>query len=359
MTILVVGNGMVGHRFVEAAVERGLLATHRIVVVGEERRRAYDRVHLSTLFDGAGADDLLLGDGRIYETNGVELITGDPVVALDSSARRATTGAGLVIDYDACVLATGSFPFVPPIPGSDAPGSFVYRTVDDLDAIRDWAARARRGVVVGGGLLGLEAANALRLLGLDTTVVEFAPRLMAVQLDDGGGRALRRHVESLGIEDVDRARVAEAIHGVWLSGMRLWTWVQDDAVAALARIAQYRRVGIVSNADGTVERDLGRFGVCQIGDGAGTSVEVIVDSTVVGVSKPNPEIFRFALEPMNLRPEQVLYVGDAYRYDVVGASRAGLQALHFDPYELCPDRDDHAHVAALEALVEDEAAHGQ
>ena len=200
MTILVVGNGMVGHRFVEAAVERGLLATHRIVVVGEERRRAYDRVHLSSLFDGAGADDLLLGDGRIYETAGVELITGDPVVALDSSARRATTGAGLVIDYDACVLATGSFPFVPPIPGSDAPGSFVYRTVDDLDAIRDWAGRARRGVVVGGGLLGLEAANALRLLGLDTTVVEFAPRLMAVQLDDGGGRALRRHVESLGIE---------------------------------------------------------------------------------------------------------------------------------------------------------------
>ena len=160
-----------------------------------------------------------------------------------------------------------------------------------------------------------------------------------------------RYVESLGIEDVDRARVAEAIHGVWLSGMRLWTWVQDDAVAALARIAQYRRVGIVSNADGTVERDLGRFGVCQIGDGAGTSVEVIVDSTVVGVSKPNPEIFRFALEPMNLRPEQVLYVGDAYRYDVVGASRAGLQALHFDPYEL-HDGAAHARARSLDELAD-------
>src|SRR4051794_6471030 len=210
MTVLVVGNGMVGHRFVEAAVERGLLATHRLVVVGEEPRRAYDRLHLSSLFDGAGADDLLLGDGRVYETDGVELITGDPVVALDSSARRATTGAGKVIEYDACVLATGSFPFVPPIPGSDAAGSFVYRTVEDLDAIRDRAARARRGVVVGGGLLGLEAANALRLLGLDTTVVEFAPRLMAVQLDDGGARALRRHVESLGI-DVRTNAAASAV----------------------------------------------------------------------------------------------------------------------------------------------------
>ena len=198
-TILVVGNGMVGHRFVEAAVERGLLDTHRLVVVGEERRRAYDRVHLSSLFDGASDTDLLLGDGRIYDTDGVQLITGDPVVALDSSARRATTGAGSVIDFEACVLATGSSPFVPPIPGADAPGAFVYRTIDDLDAIRAWAASSRQGVVVGGGLLGLEAANALRLLGLETTVVEFAPRLMAVQLDDGGGRALQRHVESLGI----------------------------------------------------------------------------------------------------------------------------------------------------------------
>jgi FMN phosphatase YigB (HAD superfamily) len=160
-----------------------------------------------------------------------------------------------------------------------------------------------------------------------------------------------RYVESLGIGDIDRARVAEAIHGVWLSGMRLWTWVQDDAVAALARIATLTRVGIVSNADGTVERDLGRFGVCQVGEGAGVNVEVIVDSTVVGVSKPNPAIFSFALEPMGLRPEQVLYVGDAYRYDVIGASRAGLQALHLDPYEL-HDGAAHARTRSLEQLAD-------
>jgi putative hydrolase of the HAD superfamily len=160
-----------------------------------------------------------------------------------------------------------------------------------------------------------------------------------------------RYVESLGIDDEDRERVAEAIHGVWLSGMRLWTWVQDDAVAALARIARLTRVGIVSNADGTVERDLGRFGVCQVGEGPGTNVEVIVDSTVVGVSKPNPEIFRFALEAMDLRAEQCLYVGDAYRYDVIGASRAGLQALHFDPYEL-HDGAAHARTHSLDRLAD-------
>src|SRR5437588_2837380 len=134
---------MVGHRFVEAAVEHELLRTHRLVVVGEEPRRAYDRVHLSSLFDGAAADDLLLGDGQLYETDGVDLVAGDPVVTLDAGPRRATTASGRVIPFDACVLATGSSPFVPPIPGTDAGGAFVYRTIDDLDAIRDWAAGCR------------------------------------------------------------------------------------------------------------------------------------------------------------------------------------------------------------------------
>lgn len=160
-----------------------------------------------------------------------------------------------------------------------------------------------------------------------------------------------RYVESLGIAEHDRPRVAEAIHGVWMSGMRLWTWIQDDAVSALARISKITRVGIVSNADGTVERDLGRFGVCQIGEGAGTSVEVIVDSTVVGVSKPDPAIFRHALEPMDLRPEQCLYVGDSYRYDVIGATRAGLQAVHYDPYEL-HDGAAHARARSLDLLAD-------
>jgi putative hydrolase of the HAD superfamily len=160
-----------------------------------------------------------------------------------------------------------------------------------------------------------------------------------------------RYVESLGIDDADRVRVAEAIHSVWLSGMHLWTWAQDDAVAGLARIAQLRRVGIVSNADGTVEAELARLGVCQVGAGAGTNVEVIVDSTVVGVSKPNPEIFRFALEPMKLRAEQCLYIGDAYRYDVIGATRAGLQAVHYDPYEL-HDGAAHARARSLDQLAD-------
>jgi putative hydrolase of the HAD superfamily len=160
-----------------------------------------------------------------------------------------------------------------------------------------------------------------------------------------------RYVESLGVVEADRMRVAEAIRGVWMSGMRLWTWIQDDAVTALARIAKVCRVGIVSNADGTVERDLQRFGVCQVGEGAGTTVEVIVDSTVVGVSKPDPAIFGFALEPLQLRAEQCLYIGDSYRYDVIGATRAGLQVVHYDPYDLHEDAT-HARARSLDQVAE-------
>ena len=131
-----------------------------------------------------------------------DLRLGEPARAIDRDRRVVVTDAG-EYPYDALVLATGSYPFVPPVDGTDLPGVFVYRTLDDLEAIRALRAHGRRAdrrVVIGGGLLGLEAANALRLLGLSTHVVEFAPRLMPVQVDEAGGAMLRRHVEELGLD---------------------------------------------------------------------------------------------------------------------------------------------------------------
>ena len=148
-----------------------------------------------------------------------------------------------------------------------------------------------------------------------------------------------RYVDALGIGDTQRSLAARALRDVWLSGLPLWTWRQDEAADALARVARHRRVGIVSNADGTVEAMLQESAICQIGHGAGTTVEVIVDSTVVGIAKPDPAIFDHALRPMGLRPERVLYVGDTYRYDVVGARAAGLKVLLLDPYGLHDDDD--------------------
>jgi nitrite reductase (NADH) large subunit len=197
-TLVVVGHGMVGHRFVEAATARELTDEYDIVVFGAEARPAYDRVAMSSYVDGTSAEELTLAHDSAY--GGIRRHLSETVVAIDRDQRVVRSASGLSVPYDVLVLATGSRPFVPPIEGHDAPGCFVYRTLDDLDLIRAAAGPATTGVVVGGGLLGLEAANALRCLGLRTHVVEMAPRLMPMQVDEGGGAVLRRHIEKLGLE---------------------------------------------------------------------------------------------------------------------------------------------------------------
>jgi len=198
--LVVVGNGMVGHRFVEAAAGRGVLPRYSCVVVSEEPRLAYDRVNLSKWFDGKSDAELSLVSEGQYEGLGVEVVRGEAVTALDREARVVRFASGHELPYDELVLATGSYPFVPPIPGKDLPGCFVYRTIDDLVAIRDAAGTAKRAAVIGGGLLGLEAAKALLSLGLETHVIEFAPRLMPLQVDEIGAAVLRARIEELGVQ---------------------------------------------------------------------------------------------------------------------------------------------------------------
>ncbi|MFJ8827057.1 nitrite reductase large subunit NirB [Streptomyces sp. NPDC102467] len=199
-TLVLVGHGMVGQRFLEAAAERGLTGTHRVVVLCEEPRPAYDRVHLTSYFSGTTPEELSMTDPEFIEKHGIELHLGDPAVEIDRATRTVRARSGLTVTYDALVLATGSYPFVPPVPGKDTTGCFVYRTIDDLYAIEEYAKKnATVGAVVGGGLLGLEAAGALQGLGLTTHIVEFAPRLMPVQVDEGGGAALLRTITGMGL----------------------------------------------------------------------------------------------------------------------------------------------------------------
>lgn len=197
--LVIIGNGMVGHHLVKTLVEQDGGSAWTIHVFAGENRPAYDRVHLSALFDDQTPEDLCLSPEQWYSDNRVALHLNDEVVDIDRENKTVITAGGTRQAYDALVLATGSYPFVPPIPGHDHENCLVYRTMDDLDAIKRCAGNAKRGVVVGGGLLGLEAANALRLLGLETHVVEFAPQLMPVQLDQTGGALLRKEVEALGV----------------------------------------------------------------------------------------------------------------------------------------------------------------
>lgn len=205
--IVVVGNGMVGQRFLEK-LPAG--QSFDITIIGEEPRPAYDRVQLSSFFAGKTAEDLNLVPAGFFEARGIEARLGERAVAIERDARVVVTAGGDQVAYDKLILATGSRPFVPPVPGRERNACHVYRTIEDLEAIRSGAAHARVGVVIGGGLLGLEAARALRDLGLETHVVELAPRLMALQVDDGGGAMLRRKIEALGVR-VHTGRSTRAI----------------------------------------------------------------------------------------------------------------------------------------------------
>jgi nitrite reductase (NADH) large subunit len=198
MKIVVIGHGMVGHKFLESLDEAGLHGA-QVTVLCEEPRAAYDRVHLSEYFSGKSAEDLSLVAPGFLERDNLVLKLNARATAIDRAAKTVTVDNGDVLAYDKLVIATGSYPFVPPVPGRDRKDCLVYRTIEDLEAMLECGSRSESGVVVGGGLLGLECAKALHDMKLQTHVVEFAPRLMAVQVDESGGRMLKKKIEDLGV----------------------------------------------------------------------------------------------------------------------------------------------------------------
>ncbi|MGH4029751.1 nitrite reductase large subunit NirB [Actinomycetota bacterium Odt1-20B] len=272
-TLVLIGHGMVGQRLLETLAERGALIDPadpagpgwQVVVLAEEDKAAYDRVHLSSAFTGSGEDELSLCTPEFIARHGIELRLGDPAEHIDTAARTVTTTSGTRFAYDALVLATGSYPFVPPIDGADARGCFTYRTLYDVESLTAYAKAGdrRTGVVIGGGLLGLEAAGALRTLGLQTHVVEFAPRLMPLQVDDGGAAALRATIEGMGV----------AVHtGVGASSVE----TDADGAARTLHLSDGRTISadVVVFSAGVRPRDrLAREAGLAVGDRGGVVVD--------------------------------------------------------------------------------------
>ncbi|HWB37220.1 MAG TPA: FAD-dependent oxidoreductase, partial [Rugosimonospora sp.] len=193
MKLVVAGNGPVGHHLVTRLRDRDPDGAWEVTVLAEETRPAYDRTRLSEYFHGSTMTDLTL-----EPVPGTTLRLGRPAEEIDRERRMVITRDG-EYRYDALVLATGAYPYVPPIPGAGLGGCFTYRTADDLTDLEAYALGRQHALVLGGGLLGLEAANALRLLGLRTHLVEQAPHLLTGHLDAGGAQVLRGQVEGLGI----------------------------------------------------------------------------------------------------------------------------------------------------------------
>lgn len=198
--IIVVGNGMVGHRFCDQLHTYDANNEFELLVFGEEPRPVYDRVNLSKFFEGLGAEGLAMATADWYSERDIQLRTGTRVAAVDTESKCVTCDNGVTESYDILVLATGSSPFVPPVPGVDKEGVFVYRTIEDLEAIALYAKNVSHAVVIGGGLLGLEAAKAAQSLGLEAAIVEFAPRLMPRQLNDAASDVLAEQIHALGVD---------------------------------------------------------------------------------------------------------------------------------------------------------------
>ena len=277
--VLVIGNGMVGHHFVEQLVASEYPCD--ITVLSGENRLAYDRVYLSSWFTGATAADLAMTDEETYTKWGVNFKLNAWVESIDRKNKTVSTKTD-TFNYDVLVMATGSYPFVPPIPGNDQPHCLVYRTIEDLQAIEASAAVSKTGVVVGGGLLGLEAANALKQAGVETHVVEFAPQLMAVQLDGQGGDLLRTKIEDLGVT-VHTQKATQVIEAgeqsryrmVFADGSHLETDMilfsagirPSDALGRSAELAVGERGGIViNNQCQTSDPDIYAIGECALWD---------------------------------------------------------------------------------------------
>ncbi|MBA3460324.1 MAG: nitrite reductase small subunit NirD [Deltaproteobacteria bacterium] len=304
--VVVVGNGMVSHRFCERLVEHDRAGRYRLVVCGEEPRPAYDRVHLTEYFAHGSADQLSLGSAAWYADHGIELRVGTRVASIDRGRREVATSGDQVIAYDALVLATGSAPFVPAIPGIDKPGAFVYRTIEDLDAILSWCQTARRAAVIGGGLLGLEAARAVLDAGLETHVFEVAPRLMPRQLDTVGAALLETSIRELGVHVHLGAQIA-AIGG-------------DGVVRRVELVGQAPiEVDIVIVSAGIRPRDeLARAAGIAIGERGG----VIVDDRMC---TNDPDVFAIG--------EVALHAGTTYGLVAPGYEMAEVLAKRLSGHD--------------------------
>ncbi|MBX9905661.1 MAG: nitrite reductase large subunit NirB [Burkholderiales bacterium] len=348
--IVVIGNGMVGQRFLEQLTSRLSSEAIEVTVFCEEPRAAYDRVQLTSFFAGKSAMDLSVVPERFFEDKAITLRLNDPVIAIDRNKKTVRSARYREVPYDKLVLATGSYPFVPPIPGHDRRGCYVYRSIEDLEVIRAAAKKSRIGTVVGGGLLGLEAAKALKDLGLETHVVEFAPRLMTVQLDEAGGKLLQRKIEALGVTVHTAKSTKEIVNGeghahrmVFADGSALETDIivysagirPHDALARTAKIAVGERGGIsIDEYCRTSDPDIYAVGECALWNGRifglvapGYQMAEIAARHVAG-----DDSIRFGGADMSTKLK-LMGVDVASLGDAMGKTPGALDYLYTDPVQ--------------------------
>lgn len=229
--LVVIGNGMAGVRCVEEILKLDP-DRFQITIFGSEPRPNYNRILLSKVLQGNSAmDEIIINDWSWYDEHGIRLYTGETVVKIDSARKIVETKSGLKAEYDALIVATGSSPFIPPIDGVRKPGVIAFRNMDDCRIMMEHAEKYRKAAVIGGGLLGLEAARGLLNLGMETDVIHNAPYLMNRQLDYMSAELLRKELEA--------------------QGMRFWLSANTESITGRSRAK-----GIRFASGASIEADL-------------------------------------------------------------------------------------------------------
>ncbi|MBM9499913.1 nitrite reductase large subunit [Leptospira sp. 201903071] len=269
--LVIIGNGMVGHRLAEKLIEFGGSEKYEILIFGEEPRRAYDRVHLSEYFTNRSVDPLYLSKENWYSENKIDLHLKEKVIAIDTASKKVETSFGDFYDFDKLVLATGSAPFVPTFDGIDKKGVFVYRTIEDLEQILEFGASVRKATVLGGGLLGLEAAKALVDMNLKTDVVEFSSRLMPRQLDEAASSILKSKIEELGVLIHLEKNTKRAFGDSSIAGLEF----QDGSVLETEML--------VVSAGIRPRDELAKFSGISVGERGGILVNDSLETNVPGI----------------------------------------------------------------------------
>ncbi len=218
--LVCIGNGMAGIRTLEELLKINP-DRYDITVFGAEPHNNYNRILLSPVLAGEKQfNDIILNDDAWYLNNQITLHKGQKIIAIDRKNRSITSDQGLTVKYDRLLLATGSTPFIPPVPGHDLPGVVAFRDIDDVEQMLSAAKNHRHAVVIGGGLLGLEAANGLAKQGMDVTVVHIRDTLMERQLDSFAGNLLQQELEKRGLKFVLSAQTEAILGDTQVSGVR-------------------------------------------------------------------------------------------------------------------------------------------
>ncbi|SOC82105.1 assimilatory nitrite reductase (NAD(P)H) large subunit precursor [Ensifer adhaerens] len=294
--LVIIGNGMAPGRMLEHLFEQAP-GLYDVTIFNAEPRVNYDRIMLSPVLSGEKTfeDIIIHGDGWYIENN-VTLYKGHRIVEIDRNARTVTSDHGVTESYDKLVIATGSVPFIIPVPGKDLPGVITYRDLDDVDAMLLAAQSREKAIVIGGGLLGLEAAAGLALRGMDVTVLHVMPTLMERQLDPAAGYLLQKAVEERGIKVITKANTKRIIGTDRVEGIELDNGTIIPATLVVMAVGIRPNAALAKDAGLAVNRGIVVDAGMQTSDGdilaVGECAEV--DGMVYGLVAPLYEMARVA-----------------------------------------------------------------